>query len=61
MNTTNYLENQGPVRQANELVVVFKETWTDVKQNIEYIRIFDSKTNIYIPIEKRSKSDIRKS
>ena len=48
-------------RIADKTIIIPEEAWTEVKQNLEYIQIFGSRISIYIPSEKRSKSDVYKT
>ena len=62
INTANYLRNQLLTRRtADKTIIISEEAWTEVKQNLEYIQIFDSRVSTYIPSEKRSKSDVYKT
>ena len=61
MDTSNYLQNCLLTRQADKSTVIPEETWIDVRQNVEHIRIFGCKASIHILTEKRSKSDIHKT
>lgn len=60
MDTANYLCNRLPTRR-NNITVVPEEAWTNIRQNLEHIRIFGSRVSTFIPSEKRTKSDIRKT
>ena len=61
IDTANYLQNRLPTRRiADNAVIIPKEAWTEVRQNLEHIRIFGSKISTHIPSEKRSKSNVYK-
>ena len=60
MDTANYLHNRLPIRR-NSVTVISKEVWTNTRQNLEHIQIFGSRMSTFIPSEKRTKSDIRKT
>ena len=62
MNITNYLRNRLPTRRiADKTIIIPEEAWTEVRQNLEHIRIFGSRVSTHIPSEKRSKSDVYKT
>lgn len=60
MDTANYLRNRLPTRR-NSITVVPEEAWTNTRQNLEHIKIFGSRVSTFIPSEKRTKSDVRKT
>ena len=45
---------------TSKAIIIPKEGWTEIKQNLEYVRIFGSKVSIHILFEKFSKSNIHK-
>ena len=59
MDTANYLYNCPPIKQ-DSLTIILKETWTNVRQNLEYMRIFRSKISTFIPTQKCWKLDVQK-
>lgn len=61
MDTTNYLQSWLPIMRADKSIIFPKETWTTVRQNVKYIRIFGSKASIYILAEKHLESNIHKT
>ena len=62
MNITNYLRNRLPTRRiADKTIIIPEEAWTEVRQNLEHIRIFGSRVSTHIPSEKRSKSNVYKT
>ena len=62
IDTANYLRNRLPTRRiADKTIIIPKEAWTEVRQNLEYIRIFGSRVSTHILSEKRSKSDVYKT
>ena len=60
MDTANYLRNRLPTRRT-KTVIIPEEAWTEVRQNLEHVRIFGSTISTHIPSEKRSKSDVYKT
>ena len=61
MDTANYLRNRLPTRHtADKTIIIPEEAWTEVRQNLEHIRIFGSRVSTHIPSEKRSKFDVYK-
>ena len=46
---------------ANKVLIIPKETWTEVRQNLEQIQIFGRKVSIHILSEKCSKSEVYKT
>ena len=61
MDTANNLRNQISTIQVNKLVIILKEIWIIVRQNVEHICIFGYKVSLYIPVKKCSKLDIYKT
>lgn len=57
MDIINYLQNWLLTTQVNKFVIVPKEAWTIVRQNVEYICIFGCKESMHILKKKWSKSD----
>lgn len=60
MNANNYLHNQLLTR-CNSPDFILKEAWITIRQNLEHVRIFESKMSTLILIEKCTKSDIQKT
>lgn len=60
MDIANYLYNQFQIMR-NGLTYISKKTWIKIKQSLEYVEIFGSMVNIFIPNKKEIKSDIRKT
>lgn len=46
---------------VDKIIIMPKEAWIEIKQNLEHIRLFGSKVNIYILSEKHSKSNVYKT
>lgn len=62
MDTANYLRNRLPTRRtADRAVIIPEEAWTEIRQNLEHVRIFGSRVSTHIPSQKRSKSDVHKT
>lgn len=62
MDTANYLCNRLPTkRSGSRPAFIPEEAWTSTRQNLEHIRIFGSRVNTFIPNEKHTKSDVRKT
>lgn len=60
MDTSNYLRNR-LFTKCSKYTVIPKEIWIRNRQNIQYLWIFDCRASIFIPSEKRTKSDIHKT
>lgn len=60
IDTVNNLQNFLLTMRANKLVIVLKEAWTTVRQNVEHLCIIGSKASSHIPVEKQLKLDIHK-
>ena len=60
MDTANYLHNR-LLTKPDGSTIILEEAWTNVRQNPEYMRIFESRLNTFISTQKYSKSDIRKT
>ena len=60
MDTANYFRNRLLTR-CNSVTFISEEAWTNTRQNLEYIKIFGSRVSTFIPSEKRTKSDVRKT
>lgn len=60
MDISNYLCNQLSTRR-NSPDFIPKEAWTSKTQNLEHVQIFGRRINIFILIEKQTKSDIQKT
>ena len=62
MDTPNYLRNRLPIRRiADKTIIIPKEAWTEVRENLEHIRIFCSRVSTHIWFENRFKSDVYKT
>ena len=62
MDTANYFRNQLPTKRTEDKTIIIpKEAWTEVRQNLEHIQIFGSRVSTYILSEKHSKSDVCKT
>lgn len=42
MDTSNYLRNRLPTKRADKTIIIPEEAWTEIRQNIEHVRIFGS-------------------
>lgn len=51
MDTTNYLKNRLVLERHNEEIIP-EEKWTDKKQNVSHLKIFESTLSTHIPKEK---------
>ena len=60
IDTSNYLRNRLSTRQ-NGLAFIQEKAWTGIRQDLEHVRIFGSRVSTFIPTEKCTKSDIRKT
>lgn len=60
MDTANYLRNRLQIRREGPIFIL-KEIWTNTRQNLKHICIFGSRVSTFIPSEKRTKSDVRKT
>ena len=60
MDISNYPYNQLPTRDS-DLAFISKEAWTGTRQNLEHVQIFRSRVSTFIPSEKRTKLDTRKT
>lgn len=60
MNIANYLCNRLPTKYSSPAFIL-EEVWTETKQNPEYICIFGSRVNTFIPNKKRIKADVQKT
>lgn len=59
MDTANYLHNLLSIKRSGSILAfTLEETWTNTRQNLEHIRIFRSRVNIFILNKKHTKSDI---
>ena len=59
MDTANYLHNYLPTKRDG-LTIIQEEAWTNVRQNLEHMRIFRSRVSKFILMQKHSKSDVWK-
>lgn len=57
MDIVNYLCNRLLIR-SNSVIVIFKKTWKNTRQNLEHIQILESRVNTFIFSEKCTKSDV---
>lgn len=60
MDTANYHCNWLSIKRSG-LIIISKKAWTNTRQNLEHICIFESKISTFILNKKRIKSDIRKT
>lgn len=60
MDTSNYLQNRLSTK-CSKRIVIPEEAWTGNRQNVQHYWIFGYKASIFIPSEKRTKSDIHKT
>ena len=61
METSNYLQNRLPTKIRSHGELISEEAWTNRRQNLAHICIFDSLVLINIPHKKSSKSDFWKA
>ena len=61
METSNYLRNRLPTKSRSHGELIPKEAWTNRRQNLSHICIFDSLVLFDILHKKRSKSDFQKA
>ena len=60
MDKANYLHNYRLTKRDGPTIIP-KKIWTNVKQNLKQVRIFKSRINTFIPMQKHLKSDTRKT
>lgn len=59
IDAVNYFHNYLSTKRDGYIIIP-EEVGMNARQNLEHVRIFGSKLSTFIPMQKRSKSDIQK-
>lgn len=59
--TANYLRNCLPTKVQGQREMISEETWTEEKQNVQYLKVFGNAVSVVIPNKKKHKANIYKN